>query len=77
LIQKPECPSCKSSKLFRTVKNFTSGGGYSPNLLPGLAGTFKTARMRTVVCGDCGHMQLVAERELLRALTNSKHWERI
>ena len=70
------CPNCNGENLFRTREPISSGGGYSPNYLPGLGGTWGSAKVRTVVCQDCGLIRYFAESKYLRKLGESGKWER-
>ena len=71
------CPSCKSSNVFRTRKTISSGGGYAPNLLPGVSWVFGSRHVRVVVCADCGLMRQFIERKARRKLRAAKQWERV
>jgi hypothetical protein len=71
------CPSCKSTNVFRTRKPISSGGGYAPNLLPGVSNVFGSRYVRVVVCGDCGLLRQFVDREALQKLRQAKQWERV
>ncbi len=71
------CPNCESKDLFKTVKPVSSGGGYAPNYLPGIGGTFGSAKFDVVVCNSCGLTRWFAETEARRKLSTSKKWERM
>lgn len=71
------CPNCRGTNVFRLKKAVSGGGGYAPNLLPGLPPWWRSARMYVVVCGSCGLIRLHAEREVLKELPSSDRWERV
>lgn len=71
------CPDCGSSNLFRSVKPVSSGGGYAPDILSGLAKWHSSAKTHVVVCGTCGLIRRYADAEAVRKLASSKKWERI
>ncbi len=68
------CPHCRSERVFkceRTIDSATIGG----ELLPKLAsGAFSSAKMRAVVCADCGLLRYFVEPDALSKLEASKHW---
>jgi len=71
------CPQCRSSNIYRTVKPIGSGGGYAPNQLVGLGGSFSNPKIDVVVCENCGLIRQFAHREALKKLSQSKKWERV
>ena len=71
------CPNCSGESLYRTRKPISSGGGYAPDSLPGLGGTWSTAKVHVVVCQDCGLIRYFAESNNLGRLGESKKWERV
>ncbi len=71
------CPSCGSSNVFTYDKPISAGGGYSPNLLPGLGGFFGGAKVEVVVCADCGLLRQFASEEARQKLRGgAKRWTR-
>lgn len=70
------CPECRSDHVYRSkslVDTTTIGG----ELLPKLdAGGFSSAKVRPVVCGDCGFLRFFVDNKALPKLTSSKHWNR-
>ena len=74
---KPTCPECGGSDLYETVKPVPSGGGYAPDLLPGLHPWYRAARLRVVVCAGCGLHRQFASEEAQRMLRHSPKWRRM
>lgn len=70
------CPSCGSSNVYRYEKPISAGGGYSPNLLPGLGSFFSGSRVEVVVCGDCGLLRQFASEEARKRLPGTARWRR-
>lgn len=69
------CPECGGKDLFETVGTIRAGGGYAPDLLPGLHGWLRGGNMRAVLCADCGLYRQFADgeaRERLRTAGNGK-----
>ena len=71
------CPNCNGENLYRTRDPVSSGGGYAPNYLPGIGGTWGSAKMHVIVCQDCGLTRYFAESRYLAKLGDSKKWERV
>jgi len=71
------CPHCRSDQVFQSdslVDTTTIGG----ELLPKLATkVFSSAKMRAVVCGDCGLLRYFVDDEALNKLRSSKHWNTV
>ncbi len=68
------CPHCHSDRVFKSEKvvDTTTIGG---ELLPKLASsTFSSAKMRAVVCADCGLLRYFVEPDARQTLDASKHW---
>ena len=70
------CPNCESSRLYKTKQPVASGGGHSPNLLPGLGRFWSTQKFDVVVCQDCGLMRFFARPEARAKLQSSTKWQR-
>lgn len=69
------CPECGGRSLF--TRRVDSGGGYGPNLLPGLGGFLSFAKFDVVLCADCGLTRLFASEEARRHLRDAKGWTRL
>ena len=71
------CPQCRSDDVFESkhrVDTTTIGG----ELLPGLApGAFSSAKMRAVVCGECGLLRYFVDDEALEKMRSSPGWRRV
>lgn len=74
-MERRECPNCGSGDQF-VGPEVASGGAYAPDLLPGLGRWYRAARLRAVVCRDCGLMRLFASEEARRRLGDSDRWRR-
>ena len=71
------CPHCRSDRVFasaKTIDTSTIGGELVPKLA---AGPFSSAKMRAVVCGDCGLLRYFVDQEALQKLEHSKHWTQL
>ncbi|HUP66535.1 MAG TPA: hypothetical protein VM557_14790 [Thermoanaerobaculia bacterium] len=71
-----DCPNCGSRDQYRSVK-VSSGGGYAPNYLPGLARWLSLARFSIVLCRECGLARFFASDEARGKVADSKKWERL
>lgn len=71
------CPECSSEHVYQSqtlVETTTIGG----ELLPKLATRkLSAAKMRPVVCGDCGFLRYFVDSEALSKLRSSEHWHRV
>ena len=70
------CPECRSDEVYESTKvvDSTTIGG---ELLPGLApGAFSSAKLRPVVCGNCGLLRFFLAAEALDKLRDSSKWKR-
>ena len=78
-MNKPQvdrCPHCDSSELFH--QKVASGGGYGPHLLPGLGGIFDIPFFHAILCSDCGHVMLFAEKHRLERLSRKRSgWKKL
>lgn len=76
-LQMSPCPECRSDEVYQSkdlVDSTTIGG----ELLPGLAsGRFYSAKMRGVVCGDCGYLRYFVDEQARERLPSSKRWMRV
>ena len=70
------CPECGGTDLY-VHGDISARGGYGPDLLPGTSGVFTTARMKAIVCKDCGLVRFYAQRETLARLSSDKGWQRL
>ena len=71
------CPECKSNNIFQ-YKGYIDTTTIGGELLPKLAsGMFSSAKIRPVVCVDCGFLRFYASKAALEKLEPSKHWVRV
>lgn len=71
------CPECRSDHVFQ-YKDPVQTTTISGELLPKLATrSLASAKMRPVVCGNCGFLRFFVEDEALRKLSSSQHWNRV
>ena len=70
------CPECDGTELY-VHGDISTRGGYGPDLLPGTSGLFTTAKMKAVVCKDCGLVRFYAQRDTLAKLTADHGWQRM
>ncbi len=77
MSQSPKtCPSCNGEVLYTTT--VSAGGGYAPELLPGLGSFFfNSAKFRVVLCQSCGHTSFFAEQAALEKVASSPKWQRL
>lgn len=71
------CPACGGKDLYVTAKLIPGGGGYAPDLLPGLHRWFRPGVFRAVLCADCGMHRMFAEPEAREAVRTSKKWKKL
>jgi hypothetical protein len=69
-----QCPSCGGREIYATEVH--SGGGYSPDLLPGAHPWWGGGRLEIYVCGTCGHFQYFVPENALAKVRESKKFRR-
>ena len=71
------CPECRSDEVYQyndLVDSTTIGG----ELLPRLSTRrLSSARMRPVVCANCGFLRYFVEDAARQKMTSSGHWRRV
>ena len=67
------CPECGSDKIYRYQKPVYTGGGYGPDLVPGVSG-WGMAKMIPVVCTNCGYIRQFADDATTSKIESSKKW---
>ena len=75
-IRMKPCPVCGSNELYQYEEYFadpSSPGGAT--LLPGLGGGLSAAKLRPVVCQNCGLVRVFVSEEARKKLKDSKHWK--
>lgn len=70
------CPECGSANLV-AKGDINARGGYGPDLLPGAAAWFKPAKMKAVVCKDCGLIRFFASHDTLARINSEHGWQRL
>jgi predicted nucleic-acid-binding Zn-ribbon protein len=70
------CPNCGSRTLYRGQAT-GSGGGHSPDFLPGLGKFLVSAKFVLVVCRDCGLTRFFVQPEARAKLKDAKKWKAI
>ena len=69
------CPECGGPTLYRFATK--AGGPYGPCFLPGLGSFLTLARLKVIVCGDCGLTRFFAEPGALAKLPRARAWRRV
>ena len=68
------CPECNSKEVYQyndEIETTTISG----ELLPGLgSGMFTSAKVRPVVCAECGNLRLFVSKGAVENMKKSKHW---
>ena len=67
------CPECNGTRLY-AHGDIRARGGYGPDLLPGAGGVFIAAKMKAVVCKDCGLIRFYADRKALERIDGDDGW---
>ena len=70
------CPECGSANVF-VHGDINVRGGHGPDLLPGTSSRFKSAKMKAVVCKDCGLTRFYAAQETLAKINTDRGWQRL
>lgn len=76
MASNPTCPECSGPNLV-SHGGIDARGGYGPDLLPGASGVFRSAKMRVVVCKDCGSVRFFATQETLEKIRADSGWQRV
>lgn len=69
------CSDCRSTRLYEyesDVDTTTIGGELLPKLS---SGVFGSAKVRPVVCAECGLLKYYAAKDAIEKLAASKHWK--
>lgn len=70
------CPACSSEKVYKYKKPITAGGGYAPQLIPGIS-LMSAGKFTPVVCASCGLVRFFADGRTVERIEASKHWSRV
>lgn len=68
------CPNCGSRRLYKSPE-VNSGGGSSPNYLPGLGSFWASGQFNLIVCRDCGLTRFFASTKARTKLSESDQWK--
>jgi hypothetical protein len=71
------CANCGGRQLYVTNKPVSAGGGYAPDLLPGLHPWYRGGRLQLVLCADCGLLHAFADPRAVESLPLSGRWRRL
>jgi hypothetical protein len=71
------CPNCGGQDLYVSLHPINAGGGYAPDLLPGLHSWFKSGKMRALLCAGCGYYRQFADADACARLSNSAKWRKL
>ena len=72
-----ECSSCPSKAIYQYKEDIEYTGA-GEELLPKLGnGAFGVAKIRPIICADCGAIRLIASSETIANLENSNHWQKL
>ena len=71
------CPECDSNHVYE-YEDYIDTTTIGWELIPKLgSGIFASAKVRPVVCAQCGFLKLYAAREAIEKLSASKHWKMV
>lgn len=76
-IRMKTCPECSSKNVYRynAVIDTTTISG---ELLPKLgSGMFTSAKVRPVVCAECGNLRLYVSKDAIEKMKTSKYWRHL
>lgn len=69
-----QCAECQSTTIYTTT--ISSGGGYSPDHLPGAHAWYTSGKLEIYICGKCGHLQYFVPAEFLPGVARSKKFKK-
>ena len=72
--QSKQCPECDGHSLYQA--STCSGSPHGPRLLPGLGSFLSFAKMKVVVCADCGLTRFYASEDARSQLGGVRRWQR-
>lgn len=71
------CPECDSKDIYQykdVIETTTISGDLLPNLGSGM---FTSAKVRPVVCANCGNLKLYVSKAAIKNMKTSEHWKQI
>jgi transcriptional regulator with XRE-family HTH domain len=73
-IRMKTCPECNSKEVYQ-YKGEVETATISGELLPKLGSTvFSSAKVRPVVCAECGNLRLYASKDAVEKMKTSRQW---
>lgn len=75
--QMSPCPECRSNEVYQydgLIDSSTIGGELLPKLS---SGRLSSAKMRAVVCGDCGYLRYFVDEKARQNLRSSPRWSHV
>ena len=76
-IRMNTCPECDSKDVYQykdVIETTTISGELLPNLGSGM---FTSAKVRPVVCANCGNLKLYVSKAAIENMKTSKHWKQV
>lgn len=71
------CPECSSQNIYH-YNDVIDTTTISGELLPKLgSGMFTSAKVRPVVCAECGNLRLYVSKDAIEKMKTSKHWRHL
>jgi len=71
------CPECKSNNVYQCTE-FADSTTIGGELLPKLSSSmFSSAKIRPVICAECGYLRYYVSKEALQILEGSNHWVQV
>ena len=76
-IRMSTCPECDSKELYQykdAIETTTISGDLLPNLGSGM---FTSAKVRPVICANCGNLKLYVSKAAIEKMKTSGHWKQV
>jgi transcriptional regulator with XRE-family HTH domain len=76
-IRMNTCPECDSKEIYQykdAIETTTISGDLLPNLGSGI---FTSAKVRPVICANCGNLKLYVSKEAIEKMKTSEHWKEV
>lgn len=71
------CPECNSKEVYEyddVIETTTISGELLPHLGSGM---LTSAKVRPVVCAECGNLRLYVSKDAIEKMKTSKHWRKL
>jgi len=76
-IRMNTCPECDSKDIYQ-YKDAIETTTISGDLLPSLgSGMFTSAKVRPVICANCGNLRLYVSKAAIEKMKTSEHWKKV